>query len=112
MPGAASAAPVPAPVLGRSGARAYATAGMESALTPSGHDPAVCRLVDVCVREARDAVPGIPIGFCGEQVVEPSALVELLEHAPDYVSCGAAHVEVARYVVGRQLRQGGDAPWT
>ena len=95
--------------------QAYASAGMESALTLSGHDPAVRRLVDVCVREAREAVPGIPIGFCGEQVVEPSALVELLEHAPDYVSCRAAHVEVARYVVGwqvvgRQLRRGGGTP--
>ncbi|WP_371744671.1 putative PEP-binding protein [Georgenia sp. TF02-10] len=84
---------------------------MESALTPTGHDPAVRRLVDICVREARQAVPGIPIGFCGEQVAEPTALVELLRHEPDYVSCGPAHIEVARYVVGRQRRQDGGTSW-
>ncbi len=66
-------------------------------------DPIVARLVATAVTAARTAVPGLPIGVCGEHGGDPASLDALVEAGVDSTSCSPPRVPVARLAVARAL---------
>jgi pyruvate,orthophosphate dikinase len=58
-------------------------------------------LMRVAVTSAREAVPAIPIGVCGEYGSDPRAIHFFLRIGVNYVSCSPFSVPIARLVSGQ-----------
>jgi pyruvate,orthophosphate dikinase len=61
----------------------------------------VGRLVDIAVREGKQARPDIELGVCGEHGGDPDSVHFFHEVGLDYVSCSPFRVPVARLEAGR-----------
>jgi len=66
-------------------------------------DPIVAGLVGTAVTAARTAVPGLPVGICGEHGGDPASLDALVAAGIDSTSCSPPRVPVARLAVARAL---------
>ena len=68
----------------------------------------VGRLVEIAVREGREARPDLIIGVCGEQGGDPESVHFFHDVGLDYVSCSPFRVPIARLEAGRAaLASGG-----
>ncbi|MGH2773718.1 MAG: pyruvate, phosphate dikinase [Actinomycetota bacterium] len=56
----------------------------------------VGRLIEIAVREGREARPGLKVGICGEHGGDPSSVEFCHRAGLDYVSCSPFRVPVAR----------------
>ncbi len=75
----------------------YYTAGIfEVDPTALLDQKAVGRLMDIAVREGREAKPGLKMGICGEHGGEPSSVKFCAQVGLDYVSCSPFRVPIAR----------------
>jgi pyruvate, orthophosphate dikinase len=61
----------------------------------------VGRLVDIAVREGKQARPDIELGVCGEHGGDPESVHFFHEVGLDYVSCSPFRVPIARLEAGR-----------
>jgi pyruvate,orthophosphate dikinase len=61
----------------------------------------VGRLVDIAVREGKQARPDIELGVCGEHGGDPDSVHFFHEVGLDYVSCSPFRVPIARLEAGR-----------
>ncbi|MGH3297383.1 MAG: pyruvate, phosphate dikinase [Trebonia sp.] len=61
----------------------------------------VGRLVDIAVREGKQARPDIELGICGEHGGDPDSVHFFHEVGLDYVSCSPFRVPIARLEAGR-----------
>jgi pyruvate,orthophosphate dikinase len=61
----------------------------------------VGRLVDIAVREGKQARPDIELGVCGEHGGDPDSVYFFHEVGLDYVSCSPFRVPIARLEAGR-----------
>ncbi|MBB4966928.1 pyruvate, phosphate dikinase [Saccharothrix violaceirubra] len=61
----------------------------------------VGRLIEIAVREGRDARPDLTVGVCGEHGGDPASIRFFHEAGLDYVSCSPFRVPVARLEAGR-----------
>jgi pyruvate,orthophosphate dikinase len=70
----------------------------------------VGRLIEIAVREGREARPGLVIGVCGEHGGDPDSVHFFHDAGLDYVSCSPFRVPVARLEAGRAAvsRDGSD----
>ena len=66
-------------------------------------DPVVASLVRAAIEAARAAVPGLPVGVCGEHGGDPASLASLVSAGIDSTSCSPPRVPVARLAVARAL---------
>jgi pyruvate,orthophosphate dikinase len=67
----------------------------------------VGRLVDIAVREGKQARPDIELGVCGEHGGDPDSVHFFHEVGLDYVSCSPFRVPVARLEAGRAALEAG-----
>ena len=67
----------------------------------------VGRLVDIAVREGRQARPELEIGVCGEHGGDPDSVHFFHQVGLDYVSCSPFRVPIARLEAGRAALAGG-----
>ena len=67
----------------------------------------VGRLVDIAVREGREARPDLHLGVCGEHGGDPESVHFFHEVGLDYVSCSPFRVPIARLEAGRAALSGG-----
>jgi pyruvate, orthophosphate dikinase len=67
----------------------------------------VGRLVDIAVREGREARPDLHIGVCGEHGGDPDSVHFFHQVGLDYVSCSPFRVPIARLEAGRAALAGG-----
>jgi pyruvate, orthophosphate dikinase len=67
----------------------------------------VGRLVDIAVREGREARPDLHIGVCGEHGGDPESVHFFYDVGLDYVSCSPFRVPIARLEAGRAALAGG-----
>jgi pyruvate,orthophosphate dikinase len=67
----------------------------------------VGRLVDIAVREGRQARPDLHLGVCGEHGGDPDSVHFFHEVGLDYVSCSPFRVPVARLEAGRAALSAG-----
>src|SRR5436853_6238058 len=63
----------------------------------------VGRLVDIAVREGKQARPDIELGVCGEHGGDPDSVHFFHEVGLDYVSCSPFRVPIARLEAGRAV---------
>ena len=69
----------------------------------------VGRLVELCVKEGREANPDLEIGICGEHGGDPSSIDFCHRVGLDYVSCSPFRVPVARLAAAQAtLRHASD----
>ncbi|MBV8540543.1 MAG: hypothetical protein JO364_19380 [Pseudonocardiales bacterium] len=61
----------------------------------------VGRLLRICIGEARDRRPDLPIGLCGEHAADPTSVEYLVSLGLDYLSCSPRQVPLARFSAGR-----------
>jgi pyruvate, orthophosphate dikinase len=67
----------------------------------------VGRLVDIAVREGREARPDLHVGVCGEHGGDPDSVHFFHQVGLDYVSCSPFRVPIARLEAGRASLVGG-----
>jgi pyruvate,orthophosphate dikinase len=67
----------------------------------------VGRLVDIAVREGREARPDLHLGVCGEHGGDPDSVHFFHQVGLDYVSCSPFRVPVARLEAGRAALSAG-----
>jgi pyruvate, orthophosphate dikinase len=67
----------------------------------------VGRLVDIAVREGRQARPDLEVGVCGEHGGDPDSVHFFHQVGLDYVSCSPFRVPIARLEAGRAALAGG-----
>lgn len=79
----------------------YVPRGLELQLLPV--DPfrpldrgGVGRLIQLAVKEDREAKPDLITGMCGEHAGDPASIALAHEYGLDHVSCSASRVQVAR----------------
>jgi pyruvate, orthophosphate dikinase len=67
----------------------------------------VGRLVDIAVREGKQARPDLELGVCGEHGGDPDSVHFFHQVGLDYVSCSPFRVPIARLEAGRAALAGG-----
>ena len=63
--------------------------------------PGVGRLMEVAVRDGKEANPNLHLGICGEHGGDPASVIFCHEIGLDYVSCSPFRVETARLAAGQ-----------
>jgi pyruvate,orthophosphate dikinase len=63
--------------------------------------PGVGKLVEMAVKDAREAKGGIKMGICGEHGGDPTSVAFFHRAGLDYVSCSPFRVQTARIAAGR-----------
>lgn len=82
----------------------YYTAGIfETDPTALLDQKGVGRLMEIAVKEARAAKPGIKLGICGEHGGEPSSVKFCARIGLDYVSCSPFRVPIARLAAAQAV---------
>ncbi|MGH2759578.1 MAG: putative PEP-binding protein, partial [Actinomycetota bacterium] len=71
--------------------------------------PGVGRLVELAVREGREANPKLKLGVCGEHGGDPESVHFFVEAGLDYVSCSPFRVPIARLAAAQAAIGGSEA---
>ncbi|MGQ0773086.1 MAG: putative PEP-binding protein [Pseudonocardiales bacterium] len=61
----------------------------------------VGRILRICINEARDRRPDLPIGLCGEHAADPASVDYLVSLGVDSLSCSPRQVPLTRFSAGR-----------